>query len=68
LCQALGAYGFRGLHEKKPNFTSSIPPAVRQLRRLITGKSHDKDFPELIRVSEVLSEKWSGEINKLLPD
>lgn len=68
LCQALGAYGFRGLHEKKPNFTSSIPPAVRQLRRLLTGKYHVINVPELLRISEVLSGRWSGEINNLLPD
>jgi aminoglycoside/choline kinase family phosphotransferase len=35
LMQALGAFGFRGLYEKKPTFTGSIVPAVKLLNQLI---------------------------------
>jgi aminoglycoside/choline kinase family phosphotransferase len=35
LMQALGAFGFRGLYEKKPTFTGSIVPAVKLLIQLI---------------------------------
>ncbi len=59
LLQALGAYGFRGLYERKPNFTSSIPPAVRQLERLLVGSNLRDDLPELAKIFERLSERWS---------
>jgi aminoglycoside/choline kinase family phosphotransferase len=35
LMQALGAFGFRGLYEKKPTFTGSIVPAVKLFNKLI---------------------------------
>jgi len=35
LMQALGAFGFRGLYEKKPTFTGSIVPAVKLLVQLV---------------------------------
>jgi aminoglycoside/choline kinase family phosphotransferase len=35
LMQALGAFGFRGLYEKKPTFTGSIVPAVTLFNKLI---------------------------------
>ncbi len=35
LMQASGAFGFRGLYEKKPTFTGSIVPAVKLFNRLI---------------------------------
>lgn len=38
LMQALGAFGFRGLYEKKPTFTGSIVPAVRLLLQLIDSE------------------------------
>jgi aminoglycoside/choline kinase family phosphotransferase len=39
LMQALGAFGFRGLYEKKPTFTGSIVPAVKLLIQLVeSGK------------------------------
>lgn len=60
LLQALGAYGFRGLYERKPNFTSSIPPAVRQLEKLFRNKLVRKEFPELFRITENLSQRWGS--------
>ncbi len=38
LMQALGAFGFRGLYEKKPTFTGSIVPAVILLIELIDSR------------------------------
>lgn len=59
LLQALGAYGFRGLYERKPNFTESIPPAVRQLSRICEEGELDIEFPELARIVGALKNKWS---------
>jgi len=59
LLQALGAYGFRGLYERKPNFTESIPAAVRQLARLFGTRETEESFPELARIVKSLHNKWS---------
>lgn len=48
--QVLGAYGFRGYVEKKPHFLASIPPAIDNLRKLISTP-----FEEYPYLSEVLS-------------
>jgi hypothetical protein len=58
LLQALGAYGFRGLYERKPNFTDSIPSAVRQLSRLFEFEEIRNEFPELSRIVSSLYIKW----------
>ncbi len=60
LLQALGAYGFRGLYERKPNFTESIPPAVRQLNRIFDDQALADQLPEIRRISSSLFEKWAG--------
>lgn len=39
--QVLGAYGFRGYFERKEHFIESIPPAIENLRKLLS----DNDFP-----------------------
>jgi aminoglycoside/choline kinase family phosphotransferase len=59
LLQALGAYGFRGLYERKPNFTESIPPAVRQLNRIFENEDIRRKFPELSRIVNALKTRWS---------
>ena len=47
IMQALGAFGFRGLYEKKPTFTESIVPAIELLTGIIdSGTLHIK-VPEL---------------------
>ena len=59
LLQALGAYGFRGLYEKKPNFTESIPSGVRQLDRLFASGKLPEKLPELARITSELLVKWN---------
>jgi aminoglycoside/choline kinase family phosphotransferase len=59
LLQALGAYGFRGLYERKPNFTESIPPAVRQLGRIFESSVISSSLPELARIVTALNSKWA---------
>jgi hypothetical protein len=45
--QALGAFGFRGLYEKKPTFTGSIVPAIKLLTGIIDSGKLPVDLPEL---------------------
>ncbi len=49
--QVLGAYGFRGLIERKAHFIESIPGALNNLRELI-DRGVLKPYPELERVAE----------------
>lgn len=46
LLQVLGAYGFRGLIQKKAHFIESIPYALNELR-IWNEQNPLKDFPEL---------------------
>ena len=39
--QVLGAYGFRGYFERKPHFIESIPPAMQNIRELLS----ERNFP-----------------------
>ncbi len=52
--QALGAFGFRGLHENKPTFTESIVPAVELMNDLLAGDQLQMDLPELKKASEAV--------------
>jgi len=61
--QVLGAYGFRGYFEKKPDFMkNSIVPAVANLRKLVIGKPFTR-YPylslvidELVNLKDFVSE------------
>ena len=47
LMQALGAFGFRGLYEKKPTFTETLVPAVFLLQAVASTASEHIKLPEL---------------------
>ncbi|MCQ2256552.1 MAG: phosphotransferase [Bacteroidaceae bacterium] len=57
LLQVLGAYGFRGLWEKKKHFIDSIPPALANLKEELALGTCD-DYPYLKQVCESLIE-WA---------
>ena len=54
--QVLGAYGFRGLFEKKEHFIQSIPFAIKNLKWLIDNASLEQPFPELEKVWQQILE------------
>ena len=56
IMQAMGAYGFRGLHEKKEHFLKSIPFAVENLERLLGGKTIPIHVPELFKVLRLVTQ------------
>ncbi len=69
LMQAMGAYGFRGLYEKKKLFLQSIPKALEHLKWLRSNIKLPVSFPELEKVwdnlviSEQIKNISSGTIN-----
>jgi aminoglycoside/choline kinase family phosphotransferase len=56
LMQALGAYGFRGLYERKTRFLQSIPFALRQMDYLIHKTSIPVKIPHLLSVLSGMKE------------
>ena len=54
LLQVLGAYGFRGLFERKAHFLSSIPLALQNLKWFVENKRVDIITPEFDRVLKII--------------
>ncbi len=54
ILQTLGAYGFRGLLERKPHFIKSIKPALQQLKSFLHDYGHLPVQSELRKVLEQL--------------
>lgn len=48
LLQVLGAYGFRGLFERKKHFLESIAPALKNVEALLDA--HQFEYPYLVKV------------------
>jgi len=55
ILQTLGAYGFRGLIEKKQHFIDSIEPAIKNLNKIVQNIENEK-YPYLIKVLKQLTE------------
>lgn len=55
LVQVLGAYGFRGLMERKPHFISSIGPALKNLSTFLDDNPQIPNYPQLRYLLEKLS-------------
>ena len=56
LLQVLGAYGFRGLFERKAHFLTSIPLALRNLRWFLQNKQVGIVVPEFERLLQLIVE------------
>ena len=56
LLQALGTFGFRGLYEQKPTFTSSIVPGVMLLQEIIRSAEQHIPLPELYNSIRLISD------------
>ena len=54
LMQAMGAFGFRGLYERKPTFTGSIVPAVALFLQLIDSGTLPVSLPELTQTARAI--------------
>ncbi|MBR3408104.1 MAG: phosphotransferase [Paludibacteraceae bacterium] len=63
--QVLGAYGFRGYHERKPHFLQSIPNALRNLRDILT---HLPEYPYLRELSEILLSTLTIQNTQITPN
>lgn len=57
LVQVLGAYGFRGLLERKPHFISSISPALKNLEGFLNDNPQIPNYPKLRGLLEKVSSK-----------
>jgi aminoglycoside/choline kinase family phosphotransferase len=53
LLQVLGAYGFRGLFERKAQFLTSIPLALRNLKEFFHNQSVGISVPEFRKVLDI---------------
>lgn len=56
LLQVLGAYGFRGLFERKAHFLTSIPLALKNLKWFVTNKQTGIHLPEFERLLYLIVE------------
>ncbi len=60
--QTLGAYGFRGLYERREHFLTSIPFAIHQIEQILGMVKLPIKLPELFRCLELIvqSEEFDG--------
>lgn len=55
LLQVLGAYGFRGLFERKAHFLTSIPVALRNIRWFVAHCKTGINLPEFDRLLQLIT-------------
>ncbi len=65
LMQVLGAYGFRGLFERKAHFLISIPLALKNLKWFLSNRQVGIVLPEFERVIQIVVEDKT--INRFEP-
>ncbi len=53
--QVFGAYGYRGLHERKEHFLQSIPYAINNVRWLLQNTDFPIEIPELWSALEAIT-------------
>ncbi|SDE70611.1 aminoglycoside phosphotransferase family protein [Riemerella columbipharyngis] len=62
--QVLGAYGFRGIIQRKPHFLNSIKLGVENIQNFSASWDGIKKFPELVRlISRLKFEEISKKLN-----
>ena len=67
LMQVLGAYGFRGLIQRKSHFLKSLDQGIENLYQFSNNWEEMKDFPELKKlISELKSERFQNKIEVIL--
>lgn len=65
LMQVMGAYGFRGLIQKKPHFLQSIGPSVSLLKELFVNKPIDENLKEINHIfKQIININTYTEISK----
>ncbi len=65
--QVLGAYGFRGLIQRKPHFTGSLGKGIQNISELAESWNRMKEYPELANVIRQLgSDKTQKKIHMIL--
>ncbi len=65
--QVLGAYGFRGLIQRKQHFIASIEQGIENITRFAGSWENMKEFPELQKVIQQLSlEKTKLKIDTII--
>ncbi len=64
LMQVMGAYGFRGMVQRKSHFLQSIPLSIKQLTEYRKKNPLNKKFPELNRcMDSIATIKYNLQIN-----
>lgn len=56
LLQVMGAYGFRGLFERKSHFLTSIPPGLKNLKWFLLNSHPGISLPEFERLLSIITE------------